>query len=94
VPPSIQTSAGMRRHVHSGNHAAESSVSCIRLFGGAVTLQVFWPESSVFGDSRQHSGADFLGVVKRERVVGRATTRQSPVRTRLPLDRPTDALQR
>jgi hypothetical protein len=29
------TGAGMRRHVHSGNHAAESFVSFIPLFGGA-----------------------------------------------------------
>ena len=27
--------AGMRRHVHAGNHAAESFVSFIPLFGGA-----------------------------------------------------------
>jgi hypothetical protein len=28
--------AGMRRHVHSGNHAAESFVSFILLFDGIV----------------------------------------------------------
>jgi hypothetical protein len=28
------TGAGMRRHVHSGNHAAESFVSFIPLFDG------------------------------------------------------------
>jgi hypothetical protein len=32
------TGAGMRRHAHSGNHAAESFVSFIPLFGGAVIL--------------------------------------------------------
>jgi len=34
------TGAGMRRHVHSGNHAAESFVSFIPLFGGADDLSV------------------------------------------------------
>ncbi len=36
VPASIRASAGIRRHVHSGNHAAESFVSCIRLFDRLV----------------------------------------------------------
>jgi hypothetical protein len=35
VPASMPlTGAGMRRHVHSGNHAAESFVSFIPLFDG------------------------------------------------------------
>jgi hypothetical protein len=33
VPASDRDGAGMRRHVHSGNHAAESFVSFIPLFG-------------------------------------------------------------
>jgi len=36
VPASDLAGAGMRRHVHSGNHAAESFVSFIPLFGGLV----------------------------------------------------------
>jgi hypothetical protein len=35
VPASIPDGAGMRRHVHSGNHAAESFVCFIPLFGGS-----------------------------------------------------------
>ena len=34
--PASEAGAGMRRHVHSGNHAAESFVSFIPLFDGAV----------------------------------------------------------
>jgi hypothetical protein len=33
VPAFDLAGAGMRRHVHSGNHAAESFVSFIPLFG-------------------------------------------------------------
>jgi len=33
VPASDRAGAGMRRHVHSCNHAAESFVSFIPLFG-------------------------------------------------------------
>jgi hypothetical protein len=40
VPPSDLAGAGMRRHVHSGNHAAESFVSCIRLFGSSFALRM------------------------------------------------------
>jgi hypothetical protein len=36
VPASDSAGAGMRRHVHAGNHAAESFVSFIPLFGGPV----------------------------------------------------------
>jgi hypothetical protein len=36
VPASERDGAGMRRHVHSGNHAAESFVSFIPLFCGFV----------------------------------------------------------
>ena len=45
VPASMpSTSAGMRRHVHSGNHAAESFVSFIPLFDSEATLaKPFWP---------------------------------------------------
>jgi len=35
VPASKLDGAGMRRHVHPGNHAAESFVSFIPLFCGA-----------------------------------------------------------
>jgi hypothetical protein len=38
VPASERDGAGMRRHVHSGNHAAESFVSFIPLFDGSVLL--------------------------------------------------------
>jgi hypothetical protein len=38
VPASDPAGAGMRRHVHSGNHAAESFVSFIPLFGGTFRL--------------------------------------------------------
>ena len=37
VPASDPAGAGMRRHVHSGNHAAESFVSFIPLFDGSIT---------------------------------------------------------
>ena len=36
VPASDRAGAGMRRHVHPGNHAAESFVSFIPLFDGAL----------------------------------------------------------
>ena len=36
VPASERDGAGMRRHVHAGNHAAESFVSFIPLFDGPV----------------------------------------------------------
>jgi hypothetical protein len=36
VPASNRDGAGMRRHVHSGNHAAESFVSFIPLFDGVA----------------------------------------------------------
>jgi hypothetical protein len=36
VPASERDGAGMRRHVHSGNHAAESFVSFIPLLGGLL----------------------------------------------------------
>jgi hypothetical protein len=36
VPAFMLAGAGMRRHLHAGHGAAESFVSCIRLFGGAV----------------------------------------------------------
>ena len=38
VPACDRDGAGMRRHVHSGNHAAESFVSFIPLFGGAHSI--------------------------------------------------------
>ena len=34
--------AGMRRHAHSGNHAAESFVSFIPLFDGVWIDAQFW----------------------------------------------------
>jgi hypothetical protein len=38
VPASMPLAgAGMRRHAHPGNHAAESFVSFIPLFGGLAT---------------------------------------------------------
>ena len=37
---SDRAGAGMRRHVHSGNHAAESFVSFIPLFDGAPRCAV------------------------------------------------------
>ena len=52
VPASERDGAGMRRHVHSGNHAAESFVSFIPLFGGAaqslrrLTLRTVWLSGS------------------------------------------------
>jgi hypothetical protein len=36
VPAPERDGAGMRRHVHPGNHAAESFVSFIPLFDGAL----------------------------------------------------------
>jgi hypothetical protein len=36
VPASDRTGAGMRRHLRAGHGAAESFVSCIRLFGSSV----------------------------------------------------------
>ena len=48
VPASMPlTGAGMRRHVHAGNHAAESFVSFIPLFGGAATHRAVRPPSAV-----------------------------------------------
>jgi len=39
VPASERDGAGMRRHVHSGNHAAESFVSFIPLFDDTLLLK-------------------------------------------------------
>ena len=38
MPASERDGAGMRRHVHPGNHAAESFVSFMRLFDGLPAL--------------------------------------------------------
>jgi len=38
VPASDPAGAGMRRHVHPGNHAAESFVSFIPLFDGPLDV--------------------------------------------------------
>ena len=38
VPASILDGAGMRRHVRSGHHAAESFVSFMRLFGDPLAF--------------------------------------------------------
>jgi hypothetical protein len=43
VPASDLAGAGMRRHVHPGNHAAESFVSFIRLFGRSRIVLVAPP---------------------------------------------------
>jgi len=43
----------MRRHVHSGNHAAEGFVSFIPLFGGALPTEArlaTWPQYRCHGD--------------------------------------------
>jgi hypothetical protein len=37
------TGAGMRRHVHAGNHAAESFVSFIPLFDGLSAFRLAEP---------------------------------------------------
>jgi hypothetical protein len=50
VPASELAGAGMRRHVHSGNHAAESFVSFIPLFGGTVASPLM--PSSLWHPSR------------------------------------------
>jgi hypothetical protein len=43
VPASMPlTGAGMRRHVHSGNHAAESFVSFIPLLDRLLALEPLW----------------------------------------------------
>jgi hypothetical protein len=44
VPASDPAGAGIRRHVHSGNHAAESFVSFIPLFDGTPHLWSLRPE--------------------------------------------------
>jgi hypothetical protein len=44
VPASDLDGAGMRRHVHPGNHAAESFVSFIPLFDGLVAPSKELPE--------------------------------------------------
>ena len=36
MPASDLAGAGMRRHLRAGHGAAESFVSCIRLFGGPL----------------------------------------------------------
>jgi hypothetical protein len=44
VPASDPAGAGMRRHVHSGKHAAESFVSFIPLFCGVPLLLQLDPD--------------------------------------------------
>jgi hypothetical protein len=58
------------------------------------SLQVFWRESCVLRDSGEHSGAQFLAIVKGEHVVGPTRAREGPMGTRLALDRPANTLQR
>jgi hypothetical protein len=58
------------------------------------SLQVFWRESCVLRDSGEHSGTQFLAIVKGEHVVGPTRAREGPMGTRLALDRPANTLQR
>jgi hypothetical protein len=64
----LLTSAGMRRHVHAGNHAAESFVSFIPLFDGPpaiwrrrrTTAQETALECTTVSERRQPRPSDFL----------------------------------
>ena len=47
APASVSAGAGMRRHVHAGNHPAEGFVSFIPLFGGATRSTFLRVRSSV-----------------------------------------------
>jgi hypothetical protein len=77
------TGAGMRQHVHSGNHAAESFVSFIPLFDSVVT-----PPHN-FVASRRHALASLAAARSYARFTqalyspdhaGRGTARRSAVR--------------
>jgi hypothetical protein len=57
------------------------------------TLQIFWSDTGVLGDARNHSGADFFTVVKREDDIRPPLAGQGAVRTGLPLDFPPEAKQ-
>ena len=54
-------------------------------------LQVFGSNAGVLCNTGKHSGADFLAIAKGEDNVGPTFAEQGTVRTRLPLDLPSDA---
>ena len=90
VPASMpSTGAGMRRHVHAGNHAAESFVSFIPLFGGAAAQLVRSCRSSSAADcharapmthadgSAARTPATSQAAAVRSSIVASATTEQA-----------------
>ena len=67
--------------------------SNVGLGGGAPTnkSQILWPKTSVFGDAREHLGADFLTIMEGEHKIGPTFARQCSMRPRLPLEMPPNA---
>ena len=54
---------------------------------------IVWPQPRMLGYTRKHNGADLIAIMKREHEVLPAFANQDAVRTDLPLDRPSNALQ-
>ena len=69
-------------------------MSCGLLPRSATELQIVGTQASPFRDTRQHSGTDFLPVVKCKDVIGPIGTHQNTVRAGLPLEGPSDAVKR
>jgi hypothetical protein len=66
-------------------------VNCNEVLGGAArTLEVLGPETSVLGDTRQHSWTDLFAIVEREGEVRPALARLRTMRTRLAFDCPSN----
>jgi hypothetical protein len=59
----------------------------------ARQLQVFWAQTGVLGNSRQHAGAKFLAVMERKHEICPALTCQRAMRARLALELPANAEQ-
>src|SRR5438105_15929074 len=56
--------------------------------------KIFRPQSGPLRDASEHPGSDLLTIVKGDNEIGPARTLQSPMRARLSLRGPSEALER